>query len=46
MCTRKEKNYYWNNRGSIWELETRIMGRRKRIMCGGLLACVCVPTCM
>ena len=30
----KEKNYYKNNRGSFWELENRIMGRKKRIMCG------------
>ena len=29
----KEKNYYKNNRGSFWELENRIMGRKKRIMC-------------
>ena len=32
----KEKNYYKNNRGSFWELENRIMGRKKRIMCGCL----------
>ena len=38
-CMRKfqqEKNYYKNNRGSFWELENRIMGRKKRIMCGCL----------
>ena len=29
----KENNYYKNNRGSFWELENRIMGRKKRIMC-------------
>ena len=29
----KEKNYYKNNRGLFWELENRIMGRKKRIMC-------------
>ena len=34
----KEKNYYKNNRGSFWELENRIMGRKKRIMCGCLLS--------
>ena len=34
----KEKNYYKNNRGSFWELENRIMGRKKRIMCGCLVA--------
>ena len=34
----KEKNYYKNNRGSFWELENRIMGRKKRIMCGCLHA--------
>ena len=34
----KEKNYYKNNRGSFWELENRIMGRKKRIMCGCLAA--------
>ena len=34
----KEKNYYKNNRGSFWELENRIMGRKKRIMCGCLTA--------
>ena len=33
----KEKNYYKNNRGSFWELENRIMGRKKRIMCGCLV---------
>ena len=32
----KEKNHYKNNRGSFWELENRIMGRKKRIMCGCL----------
>ena len=32
----KEKNYYKNNRGLFWELENRIMGRKKRIMCGCL----------
>ena len=32
----KENNYYKNNRGSFWELENRIMGRKKRIMCGCL----------
>ena len=32
----KEKNYYKNNRGSFWELENRLMGRKKRIMCGCL----------
>ena len=32
----KEKNYYKNNRGSFWELENRIMGRKKIIMCGCL----------
>ena len=32
----KEKNYYKNNRRSFWELENRIMGRKKRIMCGCL----------
>ena len=26
----KEKNYYKNNRGSFWELENRIMGRKKK----------------
>ena len=25
----KENNYYKNNRGSFWELENRIMGRKK-----------------
>ena len=30
----KENNYYKNNRGSFWELENRIMGRKKIIMCG------------
>ena len=25
----KEKNYYKNNRRSFWELENRIMGRKK-----------------
>ena len=38
----KEKNYYKNNRGSFWELENRIMGRKKRIKCGCLRARVCV----
>ena len=33
----KEKNYYKNNRGSFWELENRIMGRKKIIMCGCLV---------
>ena len=33
----QEKNYYKNNRGSFWELENRIMGRKKRIMCGCLV---------
>ena len=32
----KEKNYYKNNRGSFWELDNRIMGRKKIIMCGCL----------
>ena len=32
----QRKELYRNNRGSFWELENRIMGRGKRIMCGGL----------
>ena len=39
----KEKNYYKNNRGSFWELENRIMGRKKRIMCGCLVASQMAP---
>ena len=29
----EENIYYKNNRGSFWELENRIIGRKKRIMC-------------
>ena len=37
----KENNYYKNNRRSFGELENRIMGRKKRIMCG----CLGTTTC-
>jgi len=33
----KEKNNYNNNTGLFWELENRIMGDKKRIMCWGLI---------
>ena len=32
----EEEIYYKNNRGSFWELENRIIGRKKRIICWGL----------
>ena len=29
----EENIYYKNNRGSFWELENRIIGRKKKILC-------------